>query len=924
MEDYGNKPPQANDRDTDKPVDRVAKLKMTNGFQKTKKFPKLVMVKYTIYSTNERIYIVGSNNRETMFRILEIDMTTSATEELNIIEENVFFTRLEIIAILSDLEENSEGGLTKKLSGIGLLGFIRFTSYYYLCVITEASIIGVLGGRNIYHVDNTALVPVTNNYRKPDRNSEEARFLHTFQSIDLTKTFYFSYTYDLTNTMQKNFMSNKKEAQGLNEESFNETFVHNEMFVWNSWLLNPIKEFDNVYDWFQIIIHGFVDQAKISVFSRQVYITLIARRSHHFAGARFFKRGVNDQGNVANEVETEQIVSDMLTTPFHDPSAGFYNNPNYTSYVQHRGSIPLYWSQETSPNLRLAKPPIYINLMDPFYTSSAVHFDDLFHRYGSPIMILNLVKQREKSARESKLSREFENCIEYLNKFLPAKNKLQYMAWDMSRASKSHGQDVVEFLEKYAEKCLRVTGFFHNGRTLQETKLQEGICRTNCIDCLDRTNAAQFVIGKRALAYQLCSLGVIEDNYLEYDSDVVNILTEMFHDHGDTIALQYGGSHLVNTMETYRKLNHWSSHSRDMIESIKRFYSNSFMDAQRQEAINLFLGNYIWEKGVPVLWNLDTDFYLHNDYWGNNLMTCKPSYTHWFNDRYLKNRKELVLKKLEDTKSPDIVKWESLIKKKVEPYPGCVDNYFNEHYPPGEIVSLKDVFEFKMISTLKALEVIPQPEEKERRRSVYSFTSPTKEVTSAKESDNISSPFKTRKPQPASQKYKMLYEKNKEEEEVKDVKPRSLDCETQFSRLQAMRVKNYFERLTNSLEMELGKAQRMFKEERKLPLFENSSQKIELNALNEDYLYEEFNLEDEKAANTDDLKLEVTAADKAIYEKNTKINGFIPLIELSSDTVENAESIRHLVNIRSYQETCYRDTFSVSEEDYQMYSSIGV
>lgn len=170
----------------------------------------------------------------------------------------------------------------------------------------------------------------------------------------------------------------------------------------------------------------------------------------------------------------------------------------------------------------------------------------------------------------------------------------------------------------------------------------------------------------------------------------------------------------------------------------------------------------------------------------------------------------------------------------------------------------------------------------------------------------------------------MLYEKNKEEEEVKDVKPRSLDCETQFSRLQAMRVKNYFERLTNSLEMELGKAQRMFKEERKLPLFENSSQKIELNALNEDYLYEEFNLEDEKAANTDDLKLEVTAADKAIYEKNTKINGFIPLIELSSDTVENAESIRHLVNIRSYQETCYRDTFSVSEEDYQMYSSIGV
>jgi len=49
-----------------------------------------------------------------------------------------------------------------------------------------------------------------------------------------------------------------------------------------------------------------------------------------------------------------------------------------------------------------------------------------------------------------------------------------------------------------------------------------------------------------------------------------------------------------------------------MIESIRRFYSNSFVDAQRQEAINLFLGNYIIEKGQPTLWELTTDYYLHH------------------------------------------------------------------------------------------------------------------------------------------------------------------------------------------------------------------------------------------------------------------------------------------------------------------------
>ena len=54
------------------------------------------------------------------------------------------------------------------------------------------------------------------------------------------------------------------------------------------------------------------------------------------------------QGYVANDVETEQIVSEMLTTSFHSPGPDLYANPNYTSYVQHRGSIPLYWTQDNT------------------------------------------------------------------------------------------------------------------------------------------------------------------------------------------------------------------------------------------------------------------------------------------------------------------------------------------------------------------------------------------------------------------------------------------------------------------------------------------------------------------------------------------------------------------------------------------------
>lgn len=33
-----------------------------------------------------------------------------------------------------------------------------------------------------------------------------------------------------------------------------------------------------------------------------------------------------------------------------------------------------------------------VNLVDPFYSAAALHFDDLFERYGSPIYVLNLIK----------------------------------------------------------------------------------------------------------------------------------------------------------------------------------------------------------------------------------------------------------------------------------------------------------------------------------------------------------------------------------------------------------------------------------------------------------------------------------------------------------------------------------------------------
>ena len=66
-------------------------------------------------------------------------------------------------------------------------------------------------------------------------------------------------------------------------------------YVWNEYLTDPVKDMIH-HDWILNIIHGFVDQANISVYGSPILLTLVARRSCRFAGTRFLKRGANYKG----------------------------------------------------------------------------------------------------------------------------------------------------------------------------------------------------------------------------------------------------------------------------------------------------------------------------------------------------------------------------------------------------------------------------------------------------------------------------------------------------------------------------------------------------------------------------------------------------------------------------------------------------
>lgn len=674
----------------------------------------------------QRLFIIGSNNAQTRFRVLKIDRTE---RDLIVIDDKVEYTQHEIRDMLTRVEvgnrqAKSSSGLNKTISAFGIVGFVRFLEGYYLILITKRRRVAQLGHHVIYKIEDTSMIYIPS--EKSDKNSQETKYVKLFQNIDLSSNFYFSYSYDITHTLQYNLANcetidrneeksnvSEEREDGFRDPGYCRTQPHRR-FAWNEYLL---KSVDFHPDWIIYVTHGFVSQANINVYGRPLYLTLIARRSQRYAGTRFLKRGSNCEGDVANEVETEQIVYDASISSFRDG--------HFTSFVQLRGSIPSHWSQDISK--MVPKPTIVMDLYDPFCRSAGLHFSDLLHRYGSKIIVLNLVKRREQKPHESVLCEEFLSTINYLNQFLPPELQIEYIGFDMARINKLKDASVMSRLSEIAYHALQSTGIFQskirvnvepkNNRSVKKAGgvkvdnqiFQTGVVRVNCVDCLDRTNTAQFALGKVALAFQLHSLGVIEKPVLEFETDTVRMLEELYEDHGDTLALQYGGSQLVHRIKTYRKIAPLSSHSRDIMQTLSRYYSNTFSDADKQSAMNLFLGVYEANKFLPI-WELTTDYYIHHsEAMGKNLHS-DFLFTCWWKraTESALPRYAIFFKACSNTllfyrSAMEVFKGQSdelFYCEKDNERDERVDGYY-EQYRPYELTVFADLIAFNMLHTSK-------------------------------------------------------------------------------------------------------------------------------------------------------------------------------------------------------------------------------
>jgi hypothetical protein len=129
----------------------------------------------------------------------------------------------------------------------------------------------------------------------------------------LSRGFYYSLDHCITQT---------REGQGHS---------YRDEFTWNANHIRELSKTKNIGgDWIVPIIQGFVAAFSCYVEGNKVDYVLISRRSWHKGGTRYFDRGVNEEGWVANFVETEQILT-----------LGNY----VVSDVQIRGSVPIYFEQ---------------------------------------------------------------------------------------------------------------------------------------------------------------------------------------------------------------------------------------------------------------------------------------------------------------------------------------------------------------------------------------------------------------------------------------------------------------------------------------------------------------------------------------------------------------------------------------------------
>ncbi|XP_023132899.1 phosphatidylinositide phosphatase SAC2 isoform X2 [Amphiprion ocellaris] len=436
--------------------------------------------------------------------------------------------------------------------------------------------------KTLSQIKSNVAVPIKKKVKEnKEKERLERRLLDELYKIFMdSDSFYYSMTYDLTNSVQRQGDSDKSGLPLWKQVD--------DRFFWNKHMIQDIIDLQvpEVDFWVIPIIQGFVQVEELVVNYNETSdeersspetppkevtcvddihprftVALISRRSRHRAGMRYKRRGVDTDGHVANYVETEQLI---------------HVHSHTLSFVQTRGSVPVFWSQagyRYNPRPRLEKGEK--ETMSYF----AAHFEEQLKLYKKQ-MIINLVDQ---SGREKIIGDA------YLKQVLLYNNpNLTYISFDFHEHCRGMKFENVQILTDAISDIITDMKWAWVDQAGVICK-QEGIFRVNCMDCLDRTNVVQAAVARVVMEQQLKKLGVMPPEQ-PLPLKCYRIYQVMWANNGDTISRQYAGTAALKgdfTRTGERKL---AGVMKDGVNSANRYYLNRFRDAYRQAVIDLMMG----------------------------------------------------------------------------------------------------------------------------------------------------------------------------------------------------------------------------------------------------------------------------------------------------------------------------------------------
>ncbi|CAH8519627.1 unnamed protein product [Schistosoma turkestanicum] len=327
-------------------------------------------------------------------------------------------------------------------------------------------------------------------------------------------------------------------------------------FLWNKGLMGPlIRAGINPSDWLVSIICGGFEVCTVYCGVGQARVGVISRVSAQRPGTRFHVRGINDCGDVANFVETEQFI---------------YMGDSVSSYIQVRGTVPLFWEQ---PGLQVGSHKI--SLSRPLEISMSAferHFMNLISQYGS-VGVVNLLGCKQGEAMLSKAYQEQHGRSSF-------RDSIHHIIFDYHSELQSKGAKSLEWINQQISRLVNDWGYFYaNGQQVE--LCQTGVLRINCVDCLDRTNAIETLVGVQIiLPKMLMSLGVKDQQTVI--NRFVDGLKQVWQQNGDHVSRIYAGTGALGSGR---------SKLRDAQRTAVRTIQHSFFDGAKQEAMHMLLSN---------------------------------------------------------------------------------------------------------------------------------------------------------------------------------------------------------------------------------------------------------------------------------------------------------------------------------------------